>query len=189
MLGLSGEPTQDDNLFKRLFWPSNNPTEVDTLGQQGFWICLIVGLVSTVASLLTGHPLLGLLLLVFYWLGGMGVREYSVWAAVSVALAYAISLVLSVFTRHMPGIIDVIIEGLLLANIRGTYIASQWKKRADPSEFPDRLNTLFWDKVVDQIPQKVWPVGRYIFFVVGLFYLALLLLSTVGVLYRQSQMH
>ena len=73
-----GRTGKDDNLFKRLFWPSNHPGEVDALGQQGFWICLIVGLVSGVMLLLTVHPFIGLLTMAFFWLGGIGVREHSV---------------------------------------------------------------------------------------------------------------
>jgi hypothetical protein len=182
MLGLDSEPTKDDNLFQRLFWPSNQPGEMDTLGQQGFWVCLIVGLISGVVSILTGHPVVGLLVAVFYWLGGIGVREHSVVAAVFVAVGYLLSVLAAVFTLRVPGMLDIICSGLLLANIRGTYIAAKWKKLGDPEAFPDRLDGSFSDWLVDQMPARVWPAGQFVFYVVRALYVLLLLLGAIGIM-------
>jgi hypothetical protein len=38
-----------DNLFKRLFWPRiESHYDVDLLGQQGFWVCSIVAVLSLI---------------------------------------------------------------------------------------------------------------------------------------------
>ena len=43
-LDLSGESKKSDGRLKSLLWPSvDNAWDVDYLGQQGFWICLIIG--------------------------------------------------------------------------------------------------------------------------------------------------
>lgn len=84
-LGLDGTPHKEDNLFKRLFWPSDSPYEVDMLGQQGMWVCLIVGALSSGGMAMGGHPLLAILNLLFYWVGGIGVREHAIAAAILVA--------------------------------------------------------------------------------------------------------
>jgi hypothetical protein len=186
MLGLTGETEKDDNLFKRLFWPSNHPNDVDTLGQQGFWICLVVGLISGVILLLTGHPLIALLTMVFMWLGGIGVREHSLAAAIFVAGAYVLNILVSLFAGVPPGALDIIISGLLLANIRGTYIAAAWQKKGALEDFPERLNTTFFDWLVDQLPAKLWPAGRFVFYVVGVLYVLLLVLGSFGLLMHRA---
>lgn len=181
-LGLDGRPEEQDNIFQRIFWPSNHAGEADALGQQGFWVCLIVGVISAGISLFTGHFLIGLLVFGFYWFGGMGVREHSISAAIIVALGYIAALVFAVSTGHFPGFLDIAITVILLANIRGTYIASSWKAKGDPEVFPDRMNVTFFDRLVDQLPAKLWPKGRYAFFCLGVIYGALLALGTVGIL-------
>jgi hypothetical protein len=48
-LGLSSQPQPTDNLFKRLFWPRiESHYDVDLLGQQGFWVCSIVAVLSLI---------------------------------------------------------------------------------------------------------------------------------------------
>lgn len=186
MLGLTGEAEKDDNLFKRLFWPSNHPNDVDTLGQQGFWICLIVGLVSGVVLLFGGHPLLAILTATFFCLGGIGVREHSVTAAIVIAVAYIANILFNVALGVPPGALSILVAGLLLANIRGTWIAAAWQKKGELEDFPERLNTTIFDKVVDQMPASVWPVGRFFFYFVAAIYLMLLVLGSIGIMMRGS---
>ncbi len=185
-LGLDGRPQREDNLFQRVFWPSNHAGEADALGQQGYWVCLIVGLISACISIFTGHPLVGLLILAFYWLGGMGVREHSVSAAIMVALGYLAALGVAIAMHRIPGFMDIAITAILLGNIRGTYVASSWRAKGDPEVFPDRLNTTFFDWLVDQLPAKLWPKARYAFFSVTVVYAALLALGTLAVLRRPT---
>ena len=165
-----------------MFWPANQPYEADTLGQQGLWVCIVVAVVSAGFALVQGHPLLGLLLLAFYWTGGMGVRVHSVTAAVIVAAGYLGSVIMAVLLGALPGVLDVIISGLLLANIRGTYIAASWKRRGEPDMFPERLNTSFTDRLIDQWPARFWPSGQFLFYAVAFVYGALFVLGVIGTL-------
>jgi hypothetical protein len=187
MLGLDGAPHREENFIKRMFWPANQPYAVDSLGQQGLWVCLAVAIISTVVSVVSGHPFIALLVLLFYWTGGMGVREHSMAAAVLLTMGYLGSVLMVVLLGGLPGILDVLIAGLLLANIRGTYIASSWKKRAEPDSFPERLNSTFTDKLIDQWPARFWPKGRFAFFAVAAIYASLFVLGVVGTMRLRAQ--
>lgn len=185
-LGLDGRPQSEDTLLQRIFWPRNHAGDADALGQQGYWVCLFVGVISAGISVFTGHPFLGLLVLAFYWLGGIGVREHSVAAAIIVALGYIAAFVFAVALGRFPGLVDLAITAILLGNIRGTYVASSWRAKGDPEVFPDRLNTTFFDWLVDQLPAKLWPKGRYAFFSVTVLYAALMAFAMVGIMHRSA---
>lgn len=172
-LGLDGAPEKEDNLFRRLFWPSDSPYELDTLGQQGLWVCVIVGSLSSAGMAMAGHPLLAVLNLLFYWIGGMGVRERSIAAAILVAVAFLLNLLAGLLAGMMPGVIALISAGLLLANVRGTIIASRWAKRGGADLFPERLDETLTDKFIDRLPARVWPRAEIPFYGIGSIYLAL----------------
>ncbi|HEY4359129.1 MAG TPA: hypothetical protein VGN16_25505 [Acidobacteriaceae bacterium] len=178
-LGLDDRPSKDENFFQRLFWPSPDPSEVDTLGRQGFWLCLILGVLSLVFLVLRAQPLSGAVALLFFFLGGIGVREHSVTSAIYVAGAYAINICSVIALGSSPGPLDLIAFGLLLANIRGTWIASRWMKRAGHEAFPDRMSETLGDKMADRMPAAVWPKLSMVFYVLGGVYL---LLSVFGML-------
>jgi hypothetical protein len=186
ILGIDGRPERGDNILQRIFWPGNHAGEADALGQQGYWVCLFVGLISAGISVFTGHALVGLLILAFYWLGGIGVREHSLSAAIIVAVGYVAALTFAIAMHRIPGLLDIAITAILLGNIRGTYVASSWRAKGDSDVFPDRLNTTFFDWLVDQLPAKLWPKGRYAFFCVAVVYAALLALGTFAVLRRPA---
>ena len=184
-LGLAGPEQKPDNIVKRLFWPANNPSEVDTLGQQGFWICLGVGVLSLIALSVAGLWWLGLLSAVFFIFGGFGVREHSVLAASLVASAYVLNLMSSVVSGQFPGFLALVAALLLIANIRGTWIASQWIDKGDPELFPDRASTGILDTLVDQLPAKVWPKSRSVFYVAAVLYFLVLIAGSATVLARR----
>src|SRR5580692_7319713 len=83
-LGLSGETHRSDGRLKSIFWPMvENAWDVNYLGQQGFWICVIVALFQVIVALLSGNSLficMGAAAAFVFVLGGMGVREAS-WPA------------------------------------------------------------------------------------------------------------
>lgn len=181
-LGLAEPEQKPDNMLTRLFWPSNHPGEVDTLGQQGFWICLGVGAVSLVSCSYSGYWYLGLIAGVFFVLGGIGVREHSVLSSALVASAYVLNILAAILARHAPGLLDLFIALLLIANIRGTWIASEWMSKGDPELFPERANADFRDKLVDQMPAKVWPEGRFLFYVFSAVYLLMVIAGSAALL-------
>ena len=181
-LGLAGPEQKPDNIVKRLFWPANNPSEVDTLGQQGFWICLVVGTISLISFSVAGYWYIGLIAAIFFVLGGIGVREHSVLAAALVASAYVLNILAAILARRAPGLLDVFIALLLAANIRGTWIASAWMAKGDPQLFPERSNSGFVDQVVDQMPRRIWPKGRFLFYAFSIFYFLVLIVGSAGLL-------
>jgi hypothetical protein len=70
-LGVSNSTPPSENRLKNLFWPTiSTATDVDTLGTQGYWICAIVAVLALASSILAGQPISGVLLLLFYFLGG-----------------------------------------------------------------------------------------------------------------------
>ncbi|ADW69934.1 hypothetical protein [Granulicella tundricola] len=178
-LGLDETTIKDDNLFQRLFWPSDHGGEADQLGKQGFWICLGVAVVSLLVMLMQGHWFLALLTFAFYALGGIGVREHDQPSAILVAVAYILNGVASAFSGIPPGILQLFATLLLLANIRGTWIAAKWAAHPDPDLMPQRFNTTFSDKLVDQMPARVWPKAKIPFFCIAVIYILLTVAGTV----------
>ena len=174
-LGLDQTEIKDDNMFQRMFWPSDHAGETDQLGKQGLWVCFAVAVLSALVLTAQSHWVLALLTLLFFALGGVGVREHSTAAATLVAVTYLLNLVANLFLALPPGILQMGATVLLLANIRGTWIAAKWARSGDPDAMPERRKETFSDRVVDQIPAKVWPITRIPFFVLGGLYVLLTL--------------
>jgi hypothetical protein len=179
-LGLSGPAEKQDNLVRRIFWPGDSAADVDMLGQRGFWICALVGTVSFGVFLANGHWVLAVLTLLFFWLGGVGVREHSTSAAVLVAGVFLLNQAASLMAGIFPGVIAIGSTVLLLTNIRGTQIAARWAKRGDQDLFPERMGDTWRDKLVDQMPARVWPKARVVFFSIAGIYILLAVLGTVA---------
>jgi hypothetical protein len=180
-LGITDRQQEPDNIFRRIFWPSNHAADVDALGQQGFWVCLAAAILSLVQLAFQGHWVLAVSYALFYFFGGMGVREHSRTAAIIVATFFLFNLVGSAVVLGMPpGFVPLGILCLLLANIRGTWIASRWQNVGDA--FPDRLQETWRDRLVDVLPARTWPAGKYFFFLIGI---GLFVLSGLGI-FRMS---
>src|SRR5947208_15795588 len=92
-LGLSDTTPHSENRLKSLLWPSiQSGADVDYLGAQGYWICSILALYSFIFLIATNHPVIGLLALLFYYLGGVGVRARSILAAALVFVSCSVRL-------------------------------------------------------------------------------------------------
>jgi len=181
-LGLSGPPQQEETLVKRLLWPSvRNSHDVDLLGQQGFWIAQIVALVSAAVLAFTAHPILAVVTLAFYSLGGFGIREGNVAAAALVFTAWMLDQIAALsLHRGGIGILQLVVAAILLANVRGTIAAARWKKQSQQAEDdlqPMRFNETLIDKFRDQLPRRFWPSLRYVFYVFAAGFLAVELLG------------
>jgi hypothetical protein len=113
-LGLSDSMPRTEGRLKSLFWPSiQSSSDVDYLGTQGYWVCAVIAATSLVFLLISGHPLLGAFVFLVFYLGGVGVRERSRYAAGSVLIVYLMDILVS-----GPSIIRVIFAALLIANFR-----------------------------------------------------------------------
>ena len=177
-LGLSESTPATDNRLKSLFWPAvNTATDVDYLGTQGYWVCTVVAIASLLFALMTSQILLGLLIFSFYYFGGVGVRERNRYAAAVVALMYSIETVLELVTTG-PGlrlVIHVILAALLLANVRATWIASNWSPGSEEAVLPPRLSGTWGDKIADQLPMWLWPRMKLLYYIYSGGFVAMML--------------
>jgi len=95
-LGLSDSSTRSESRIKSLFWPEiQNGSDVDYLGAQGYWVCTLVALLSFVFLIAGGKPFSATAILLFYYLGGVGVRERSRYAAAAVFVMYLLDTLLA----------------------------------------------------------------------------------------------
>ena len=172
-LGLSDSTQRSESRLKALFWPSiQTATDVDYLGTQGYWMCTIVAVLSLGLFVFMGQPIIGVLIFLLYYGGGVGVRERSPYAAGIVFVIYFFETVFGQFS-----VLRIIITALLLSNLRATWIASRWKPDSEEAILPPRLNETFFDKMSDQLPQWLWPKMRILYYA---FVIVLVGLMVVG---------
>ena len=178
-LGISDSTPSTENRLKRLFWPSiQSASDVDALGVQGYWVCAIVAVFSLVISVITGQPIVGIFVFLFYYFGGVGVREHSTFAAIVVLAMFIAD------TAFSPSVPRVLLTALLLSNLRATWIASAWKPDSPDTAMPIRFNETWGDKFVDKWPQALWPKVRVVYYIFSVCYMLLVLLGYAAALYR-----
>lgn len=166
-LGLSGSGTRSEGRLKSLFWPSiRTGSDLDYLGAQGLWVCAAVAVVSLIFWVFSGKPILGALIFVFYFLGGVGVRERSRYAAAVIFLMYLTDSIAGGL-----GIVKVLIAALLLSHLRATWMASSWNPNSDDAVLPPRFNDTWSDKFADQLPAWLWPKLRIPYYVFSVSFL------------------
>jgi hypothetical protein len=165
-LGLSDSTPRSNGRLKSLFWPSiQTATDVDYLGTQGYWVCTLIAVLSLVVLVATGQTLAGLCAFLLLYLGGVGVRERSRYAAAIVLLFYATDAIISGVS-----VLRIFFASLLLSNLRATWIAAQWKPESDDAAFPPRLNETLGDKLADQLPPWLWPKVRIVYYIFSVGY-------------------
>jgi len=159
-LGLSDSTQRSDGRLKSLLWPSiQTGSDVDYLGAQGYWVCTLVAVISFGFFLIGGQPVTGSAIFLFYYLGGVGVRERDRYAAAVVFVMYLLDTLIS------PGVLRILFSALLLSNLRATWIAASWKPWSEEAILPPRLNETFMDKLADQFPQWLWPKFRIVYYI------------------------
>jgi len=180
-LGLSGESRRSDGRLKSIFWPMvENAWDVNYLGQQGFWICVVAGVIEAVTGAFSGNPLdlafYSVAAMVFL-VGGMGVREASWPAAAMVFSLFLTGLLFVLSMGRLPGILSILAAAVLLSNVRAAFLASEWRPAGEGEDKPTRFNETIVDKLVDQLPATLWPRIQGPFFAVAA---ALLALELIG---------
>jgi len=150
--------------------------DVDYLTTQGFWICFVVAAITAALSVASG-AYFGILDALFFYLGGNGVRQRSLTAAISVFLVYSLSSV--VVGGNAYGGPRILICGLLLANVRAIWIASRWRSSGSMDESPAPLSETIGDKLCDLLPAMVWPKTRVVFYIFAVLEIAALGLAVV----------
>jgi hypothetical protein len=152
-LGLTDSAPRTEGRFKSLFWPSiKTGNDVDYLGTQGFWVCALVAILSLVVNAATGHEIIGTTVLLFFFLGGVGVREHSRYAASVVLILYLLHIV-----ANGPSTIRVGVAAVLFSNLRATWIVSTWSPESSEAAPPPRLAETWTDKFTDTMPTWLWP--------------------------------
>jgi len=164
-LGLSDSTPKTESRLKSLFWPTiTSDVDVDYLTTQGFWVCTVIA----VLTILLGHMFAWAMWFaaLFYFLGAMGVRERSRFAALAMFISYALAgFVAQKLTGNGFGIVQILFLALLLANVRAVWIADAWRQTNQPDESPARMQDTAMDIISDQLPAAVWPIGRFAFYV------------------------
>jgi hypothetical protein len=172
-LGLSDSEPRTESRLKSLFWPSiQTGSDVDYLGAQGYWVCALVAVFSLAFSAITGHVIVGALVCLFYYLGGVGVRERSRYAAAAVLAMYVADMLVT-----GVGVVRVIFAALLLSNLRATWIASHWKPESDEAILPPRFGETWSDKFADKMPMWLWPKVRVPYYILSA---CLLVFAAIG---------
>jgi hypothetical protein len=190
-LGLSDSNTRSDGRLKSLFWPSiQSGADVDYLAVQGFWVCTIVGGISFAFLTLSGQPITGLLVLLLFHLGGVGVREHNPYAAAIVLIYYVFDFLASLLVLvNSPGVgvLRVIITALLISNLRATWIAGGWKPDSEEAALPPRMSETFFDKFVDKWPPFIWPKVKIVYYIFSFAFLALIVAGVIIMMVRGTR--
>jgi hypothetical protein len=165
-----------DSIWRNLLWPTiRTEVDVDQMGRQGFWLCVIIAAFRLVFNLIAGVYIFSIGDVAFFVLGGIGVRQRSRVAATVMFVAYLLPLIVLFKHGRVPGIIDMIFLGLLFANVRGTFLSAKWRPNATEPP-PIRLTTTLGDRIADQLPIHVWPIGQWFFLALAFLEIGLLLM-------------
>ena len=184
ILGLSESTPKTESRFKSLFWPSiQSGADVDYLGAQGYWVCTIVAVISLLVLLMSSQPLIAILVFFYFYVGGVGVRERSFFAAAMVFLLYALETLLG-----NMGVLRIILTALLFSNMRATWLASQWTPGSEEAALPPRFNDTLMDKFADQLPSILWPPLRWVYYVFSVGYLILTVIG-LGMIFAGRMSH
>ena len=180
-LGLSDSMPRSDGRLKSLFWPSvQTSNDVDYLGAQGYWVCAAVAALSFILLIISDHAIMATIVLLFYYLGGVGVREGSRYAAGCVSVAYLADTLLT-----GPGIVRIVLAALLLSNFRATWIAASWKPDSVEAVPPPRWDETWTDKFADKLPAVLWPRVRIVYYVLSACYLILVMIGLAVIFHRR----
>jgi hypothetical protein len=112
----------------------------------------------------------------------MGVREKCWPAAALIFACFFVDTLTSMFFGLIlspGGLLRILFLGLLLTNLRATFIASEWKPPAEGEDMPLRFNESLRDKLVDAWPPKLWPRLQIPFYILAVFWLIVSLLGLI----------
>jgi hypothetical protein len=183
-LGLSDSTIRSESRLKSLFWPSiQSGADVDYLAVQGFWVCTIVGVASLALMLVTGRPIVGVLIFLLFHFGGVGVREHNPFAAAMVLTCFALDT-----ATAGVGVLRIIVAALLLSNLRATWIADHGKPESEEAALPPRLGETFSDNLADKWPAFIWPKIKWVYYVFSFGCLALMVSALIVLYLRRGHL-
>lgn len=178
-LGLADSTPRSESRLKSLFWPAiQSGADVDYLGVQGYWLCTLFAAVTLLSSAMMGQPVAGILVCLFYYLSGVGIRERSRYSA-AVAFVFSLAELLT-----GPGVLRIMFAALLLSNLRATWIASGWKAESEESALPPRLSATWADTFADRLPAWLWPKIRIVYYAFSAGFAALVVAGMAAMIRR-----
>ncbi len=183
-LGISGTPDESEGVIRGLFWPSvRNGYDADMIAARGFWLCLLIAVV-TFLMLILCQPISALVYCLFFVLGANGIRQGSFAAAAGVFSVYFLdSIAAAAVSVLSVGFVRVVFIALLLSNLRAAILVKRWTalhSGKDASDFaPARLNETWRDRLADQLPARIWPWCRAVFYLLCTVLIPLELLAIV----------
>ncbi len=188
-LGLSDSTPRTESRLKSLFWPSiRTASDVDYLGAQGYWFCAILALLSLVVLLFSGNSILGPLIFLFYYVGGVGVRERGRYAAAVVLRMFIAEAVLGNAAVGGHGVVKILIAAVRFSTLPATWIASSWKPDSEAGASTPHLGDTWSDKFADQLPAFLWPKVRLLYYVFSAGFLVFILFG-LAVLFSHRVSH
>jgi hypothetical protein len=180
-LNLSDSMPRSEGRIKSLLWPSiQSSSDVDYLGAQGYWVCVAVAVLSFVLLIIADQPIIGTFVLLFYYLGGVGVRERSRYAAGCVSVAYLAEILAS-----GPSIVRIVLAALLLSNFRATWVAARWKPDSEEAAPIPRWSETWTDKFADKLPTFLWPKVRILYYILSVCYLIFSVIGLAILIHRR----
>lgn len=171
-LGLSDSTPKTEGRIKSfvhsLVWADiNDEFDVDQTTRNGFWVCAAVAIMTLVVAPFQGQTADGVVNAVFFMLGAFGVRQRSRIAAIGVFVVYALSfLVLLKYSGQWFSVLRFVFLAMLLANVRAVWKAAKWSTSALSESSTPAIED--WrDTMTEVWPGKVWPKGKYVFYVLA----------------------
>ena len=168
LLGLAESTPKTESRWRALFWPTiRNETDLDQITRQGFWICFAAAVFAIVGSLSPGQ-LIGVVEGAYFLLAGFGVRQRSRISAGAAFSSYLLAgFVMQRYTGAGFGVLRILLQVLLFANVRGIWLAARWPADSEARFISQPLNDTLGDKVTNLLPALLWPKLRYVFYVLA----------------------
>jgi hypothetical protein len=194
-LGIAESTPSTESRLKSLFWPSiGSAFDVEYLAVQGYWVCFLVAALSFAFLVAVSRQpvvgLIGLIVFLFLYLGGIGVREHDRFAATIVFVYYVIDGLASYRSFLVsPGgtVIRVVIVALLFSNLRATWIAAKWQRDSEEAAIPERLGETWSDKFANKWPAWIWPKVRVVYYIFAVVVCLLLAFGLVAMLLGRAR--
>ena len=184
--------------MERLFWPTiQNAYDADLAATRGFWICFALALVSAPLSsggvtISIGISIASYLdLAVFILFSRCSRRSQASLSRGTFHVCYLPVGYRPLFLA-LPfhfSFLRLICLALLLTNLRAAFLIRKWQQNPLQDDFahgPTRSNSTLRDKFVDQMPTRVWPWGRVVFYILAAMLIPLECAEMVAILMRHS---
>jgi hypothetical protein len=164
-------PPSLSSRLRQMVWVDGRP---ELAGVFGFWLCVAVAAWSLITW--SGQRDFGTAAwsCLFYIVGGVGVRQRSIAAAVILLMWHLLGQIGDLLLGLGIGIVPSFITMLLVLNLRNTWVA--WRATRRTGDAP----------VDNRVAMLLWKAARYPFLIVGTFLVVVSLLGTVSAVYHRG---